>query len=62
MIAVVAPLSGSEKLCLREGFTFAWASGLLSGYIYTYVFVKFSLPHGHREIGIDSQSVSKLES
>ncbi|KAK5811437.1 hypothetical protein PVK06_026768 [Gossypium arboreum] len=31
MTAVVAPLSGSEKLRFREVFTFAWASGLLPG-------------------------------
>ncbi|KAA3480428.1 Nucleoside-triphosphatase THEP1 [Gossypium australe] len=50
MTVVVTPLSGSEKLCFREVFTSAWASGLLPGYICTYVFVKFSLPHGHREM------------
>ncbi|KAA3462834.1 Nucleoside-triphosphatase THEP1 [Gossypium australe] len=57
---MVTPLSESEKLCLREVFTSAWVSGLLPEYICTYVFVKFSLPHGHREIGIDSRSVSKV--
>ncbi|KAA3458455.1 227 kDa spindle and centromere-associated protein-like protein [Gossypium australe] len=50
MAIVVTPLSGSEKLCFREVFTSAWASGLLSEYIRTYVFVKFSLSHGHREM------------
>ncbi|MFQ6650805.1 hypothetical protein Gotur_022377 [Gossypium turneri] len=43
-------LSGSEKLRLREVFTSAWDSESLSGYIRTYVFVRFSSPHGHREI------------
>ncbi|KAG8502631.1 hypothetical protein CXB51_001150 [Gossypium anomalum] len=41
---------GSEKLCLREVFTSAWARGSLLGYICTYVFVRFSPPHGHREM------------
>ncbi|KAA3460992.1 Nucleoside-triphosphatase THEP1 [Gossypium australe] len=50
MTVVVTPLSGSETLCLREVFTSAWASGLLPGYICTYVFMKFSLSHGHREM------------
>ncbi|KAA3487857.1 Nucleoside-triphosphatase THEP1 [Gossypium australe] len=50
MTVVVTPLSGSEKLCLREVFTSAWASGLLPRYIHTCVFVIFSSPHGHREI------------
>ncbi|KAK5843082.1 hypothetical protein PVK06_005513 [Gossypium arboreum] len=50
MTAVVAPLSGSEKLRFREVFTSARASGLLPGYIRTYVFVRFSSPHGHREM------------
>ena len=50
MTVVVAPLSGSEKLCLREVFTSAWASGLLPGYIRAYIFVRFSPPHGHREM------------
>ena len=43
-------LSGSEKLRLREVFTSAWDSESLSGYIRTYVFVRFSSPHGHREM------------
>ncbi|MFQ6622337.1 hypothetical protein Gotur_001454, partial [Gossypium turneri] len=43
-------LSGSEKLRLREVFTSAWDSESLLGYIRTYVFVRFSSPHGHREI------------
>ncbi|KAH1091590.1 hypothetical protein J1N35_018847 [Gossypium stocksii] len=37
MTIVVALLSRSEKLCLREAFTSAWASGLLPEYIRTYV-------------------------
>ncbi|KAG8482663.1 hypothetical protein CXB51_024021 [Gossypium anomalum] len=48
MTVVVAPLSGTENLLFREVFTFAWASGLLPGYICTYVFVKFSSPGGQR--------------
>ncbi|MFQ6624239.1 hypothetical protein Gotur_004013 [Gossypium turneri] len=43
-------LSGSEKLRLREVFTSAWDSESLPGYIRTYVFVRFSSPHGHREM------------
>ncbi|MFQ6629713.1 hypothetical protein Gotur_007025 [Gossypium turneri] len=43
-------LSGSEKLRLREVFTFAWDSESLSGYIRTYVFVRFLSLHCHREI------------
>ncbi|KAA3465496.1 6-phosphofructo-2-kinase/fructose-2,6-bisphosphatase-like protein [Gossypium australe] len=63
MTVVVAPLSESEKLCLREVFTSAWASGLLSGYICTYVFVKFSLSHGHREIKLvmENEFLDKVE-
>ncbi|KAA3489211.1 227 kDa spindle and centromere-associated protein-like protein [Gossypium australe] len=63
MTIVVTPLSGSEKLCFREVFTSAWASGLLSEYIRTYVFVKFSLPHGHREIKLvmESEFLDKVE-
>ncbi|KAG8482679.1 hypothetical protein CXB51_024441 [Gossypium anomalum] len=48
MTVVVTPLSGSEKLRLREVFASVQDSGSLSGYIRTY--------------GIDSRSVSKLES
>ncbi|MFQ6629714.1 hypothetical protein Gotur_007025 [Gossypium turneri] len=43
-------LSGSEKLRLREVFTFAWDSESLSGYIRTYVFVRFLSLHCHREM------------
>ncbi|MFQ6655558.1 hypothetical protein Gotur_026066 [Gossypium turneri] len=43
-------LSGNEKLRLREVFTSAWDSESLLGYICTYVFVRFSSPHGHREM------------
>ncbi|MFQ6637303.1 hypothetical protein Gotur_014240 [Gossypium turneri] len=43
-------LSGSEKLRLRKVFTSAWDSESLSGYIRTYVFMRFSSPHIHREI------------
>ncbi|KAG8495942.1 hypothetical protein CXB51_009282 [Gossypium anomalum] len=43
-------LSGSKKLCFGEVFTSAWASGLLPEYIRTYDFVRFSSPHGHREM------------
>ncbi|KAK5810713.1 hypothetical protein PVK06_026029 [Gossypium arboreum] len=46
MIVVVTPLSGSEKLRLREVFASVQDSGSLLGYIRTY--------------GIDSRSVSKL--
>ncbi|KAG8480389.1 hypothetical protein CXB51_025091 [Gossypium anomalum] len=48
MTVVATPLSGSEKLCLREVFTSVQDSGSLLGYIRTY--------------GIDLRSVSKLES
>ncbi|KAG8484962.1 hypothetical protein CXB51_021355 [Gossypium anomalum] len=48
MTVVVTPLSGSEKLRLREVFASVQYSGSLSGYIRTY--------------GIDSRSISKLES
>ncbi|KAG8488461.1 hypothetical protein CXB51_016174 [Gossypium anomalum] len=48
MTVVVTPLSGSEKLRLREVFTSVQDSGSLSGYIRTY--------------DIDSRSVSKLGS
>ncbi|MBA0879967.1 hypothetical protein Goshw_018381, partial [Gossypium schwendimanii] len=41
---------GSEKLVLREVFTSVQDSGSLSGYICTYVFVRFSSPCSHREI------------
>ncbi|KAG8480300.1 hypothetical protein CXB51_024708 [Gossypium anomalum] len=47
---MVAPVSRSEKLRFREVFTSVWASGLLSGYICTYIFVRFSSPYGHREM------------
>ncbi|KAG8491472.1 hypothetical protein CXB51_014679 [Gossypium anomalum] len=50
MTIAIVPLSGSEKLHFREVFTSAWASRLLPGYIRTYVFVRFSSPHGHREM------------
>ncbi|MFQ6637302.1 hypothetical protein Gotur_014240 [Gossypium turneri] len=43
-------LSGSEKLRLRKVFTSAWDSESLSGYIRTYVFMRFSSPHIHREM------------
>ncbi|MFQ6667543.1 hypothetical protein Gotur_033520 [Gossypium turneri] len=43
-------LSENEKLRLREVFTSAWDSESLPGYIRTYVFVRFSSPHGHREM------------
>ncbi|KAG8491832.1 hypothetical protein CXB51_015087 [Gossypium anomalum] len=56
MTVVVTPLSGSEKLRLREVFASVQDSGSLSGYIRTYGFVRFSSPC------IDSRSVSKLKS
>ncbi|MBA0870875.1 hypothetical protein Goshw_018191, partial [Gossypium schwendimanii] len=40
----------SEKLVLREVFTSVEDSGSLSGYIRTYVFVRFSSPCSHREM------------
>ncbi|MBA0754722.1 hypothetical protein Gogos_005541 [Gossypium gossypioides] len=43
-------LSGSEKLLIREVFTFVQDSGSLLGYICTYVFVRFSSPCSHREM------------
>ncbi|KAG8498571.1 hypothetical protein CXB51_004865 [Gossypium anomalum] len=48
MTVVVTPLGGSEKLRFREVFASVQDSGSLSGYIRTY--------------GIDSRSISKLES
>ncbi|KAK5811570.1 hypothetical protein PVK06_026916 [Gossypium arboreum] len=56
MTVVVTPLSGSEKLRLREVFASVQDSGSLLGYIRTYGFMRFSSPC------IDSRSVSKLES
>ncbi|KAG8501836.1 hypothetical protein CXB51_004103 [Gossypium anomalum] len=56
MTVVVTPLSGSEKLRLREVFASVQDSRSLSGYIRTYGFVRFS------SSCIDSRSVSKLES
>ncbi|KAK5836338.1 hypothetical protein PVK06_012122 [Gossypium arboreum] len=50
MTVVVTPLSGSEKLRLREVFASVQDSGSLSGYIRTYGFVRFSSPYSHREI------------
>ncbi|KAG8502568.1 hypothetical protein CXB51_000017 [Gossypium anomalum] len=50
---MVTPLSGSEKLLLREVFTSVQDSGSLSGYIRTYVFVRFSSPYSHRETFFD---------
>ncbi|MFQ6623078.1 hypothetical protein Gotur_003036 [Gossypium turneri] len=44
------PLSGSEKLLLREVFTSVQDSGSLPGYIRTYVFVRFSSPCSQREM------------
>ncbi|MFQ6655895.1 hypothetical protein Gotur_026243, partial [Gossypium turneri] len=41
---------GSEKLFLREVFTFVQDRGSLSGYICTYVFLRFSSPCSHREM------------
>ncbi|MFQ6654553.1 hypothetical protein Gotur_025487 [Gossypium turneri] len=43
-------LSGSEKLLLREVFTSVQDSGSLSGFIRTYVFVRFSSPCSHKEM------------
>ena len=43
-------LSGSEKLVLREVFTSVQDSESLSGYIRTYVFVRFSSPCSYREM------------
>ncbi|MFQ6663678.1 hypothetical protein Gotur_031103, partial [Gossypium turneri] len=40
----------SEKLRLCEVFTSVWDSESLLGYIRIYVFVRFSSPHGHREM------------
>ncbi|MFQ6636787.1 hypothetical protein Gotur_013257 [Gossypium turneri] len=56
-------LSGSDKLRLREVFTSAWDSGSLSGYIRTYVFVRFSSPHGLREIKLvmENEFLDKVE-
>ncbi|KAG8502415.1 hypothetical protein CXB51_000459 [Gossypium anomalum] len=49
-------LSGSKKLCFCEVFTSVWASGLLPGYIRTYDSVRFSSPHGHREIKFEDNA------
>ncbi|MBA0661935.1 hypothetical protein Goklo_006154, partial [Gossypium klotzschianum] len=46
----LTPLSGSEKLLLREVFTSVQDSGSLSGYIRTYVIVRFSSLCSHREM------------
>ncbi|MFQ6657286.1 hypothetical protein Gotur_027026 [Gossypium turneri] len=43
-------LSGSEKLLFREVFTSMQDSGSIPGYIYTYVFVRFSSPCSHRKM------------
>ncbi|KAG8475499.1 hypothetical protein CXB51_032312 [Gossypium anomalum] len=59
MTVVVTPLNGSEKLRLREVFASVQDSGSLSGYIRTYGFVRIEESAGS---GIDSRSVSKLES
>ncbi|KAH1098666.1 hypothetical protein J1N35_015587 [Gossypium stocksii] len=53
MTVVVAPLSGSKKLCLREVFTSTWASRLLPGYIRTYVSV--------RELVMENRLLDKVE-
>ncbi|KAG8502475.1 hypothetical protein CXB51_000353 [Gossypium anomalum] len=50
MTIVVTPLSGSEKLRLREVFASVQDSGSLSGYICTYGFVRFSSLCSHREM------------
>ncbi|KAG8503593.1 hypothetical protein CXB51_001622 [Gossypium anomalum] len=50
MTVVVTPLSGSEKLRLREVFASVQDSGSLSGYICTYGFVRFSSLCSHREM------------
>ncbi|MBA0755486.1 hypothetical protein Gogos_020970, partial [Gossypium gossypioides] len=42
-------LKGSKKLLIHEVFTSVQDSGSLSGYIRTYVFVRFSSPYSHRE-------------
>ncbi|MFQ6622339.1 hypothetical protein Gotur_001454, partial [Gossypium turneri] len=55
-------LSGSEKLRLREVFTSAWDSESLLGYIRTYVFVRFSSPHGHREMYSPELNSEKCDS
>ncbi|KAK5772106.1 hypothetical protein PVK06_048377 [Gossypium arboreum] len=47
MTIVVTPLSGSEKLRLREVFASVQDSGSLSGYIRTYGFMIFSSPYEH---------------
>ncbi|KAG8491687.1 hypothetical protein CXB51_014959 [Gossypium anomalum] len=54
MTVVVTPLSGSEKLRLREVFSSVQDSGSLSGYIHTYGFVRFSSPCSHREMLIST--------
>ncbi|KAG8500205.1 hypothetical protein CXB51_003596 [Gossypium anomalum] len=59
MTVVVTPLSGSEKLRLREVFASVQDSGSLSGYIRTYGFVRFSSPCSHREIVEDNANVHR---
>ncbi|MBA0881671.1 hypothetical protein Goshw_020551, partial [Gossypium schwendimanii] len=54
---------GSEKLRLREVFTSAWDSESLPGYIRTYVLLRSSSPHGHKEmysLGLNSYLERKL--
>ncbi|MFQ6669911.1 hypothetical protein Gotur_034980, partial [Gossypium turneri] len=41
---------GSENLFIRQVFTSVQDSGSLSGYIRTYVFVRFSSPCSHKEM------------
>ncbi|MFQ6649375.1 hypothetical protein Gotur_023433 [Gossypium turneri] len=54
-------LSGSEKLVLREVFTFVQDGGSLSGYICTYVFMRFSSPCSHREMySLEPNSVNMV--
>ncbi|MFQ6654558.1 hypothetical protein Gotur_025487 [Gossypium turneri] len=56
-------LSGSEKLLLREVFTSVQDSGSLSGFIRTYVFVRFSSPCSHKEMySPEPNSVQKGDS
>ncbi|KAG8481832.1 hypothetical protein CXB51_027182 [Gossypium anomalum] len=60
MTVAVIPLSGSKKLCFREVFTSAWASGLLPGYICTYDFMRFSSPHVRR-FNMENEFLDKVE-
>ncbi|MFQ6657686.1 hypothetical protein Gotur_027266, partial [Gossypium turneri] len=55
------PLSGSEKLVLREVFTSVQDSGPLSEYIRTYVFASIHIQLLNRELIMESEFLDKVE-